>query len=386
MAAQEPGSLFVGFGYVNAWGVFQSYYTSNVMRDISPSSISWIGSIQYALVFLPGLIAGRLLDLGHFRFPFLFGSILVVVSCLITAECKKYWHFLLCQGILTGIGSGICFGPTLGIVGHWFLVKRGLALGMVAVGSSIGGTIYPIAARQLMPLIGFSWTMRVMALISMVMLSVSNLTLKPRLPPKDVPGGLFNVRVFRSPAFTIYCFATLVAFLGIYTVLTYINTSAVLVGVSPDFAFYLVSIANASSGPGRIATGIMADKFGPVNVMVPMTLASAIMTFGWPYAHTKGSLIVVAILYGFTSSSFVSALNMPVFALGEMGDVGRRLGTVMMFTAVGALCGPPISGAIFRSTGGFNAVSYYAGSVIVVATILMATTRYLILRRFWGKF
>ena len=29
---------------------------------------------QYALVFLSGLIAGRLLDLGHFRFPFLFGS------------------------------------------------------------------------------------------------------------------------------------------------------------------------------------------------------------------------------------------------------------------------------------------------------------------------
>ena len=110
-----------------------------------------------------------------FSFPFLYGSILVVVSSLITAECKKYWHFLLCQGILIGvrrfmsrfsrqthvahfiflqIGSGICFGPTLGIVGHRFLVKRGLALGMVAVGLSIGGTIYPIAARQLMLLIG----------------------------------------------------------------------------------------------------------------------------------------------------------------------------------------------------------------------------------------
>ena len=130
---------------------------------------------QYALVFLHGFIAGRLLDFGHFSFSFLFGSILVVVSSLITAKCKKYWHFLLCQGILTEvrqfmsrfsrqthvahfiflqIGSGICFGPTLRIVGHRFLVKRGLALGMVAVGPSIGGTIYPIAARQLMPLIG----------------------------------------------------------------------------------------------------------------------------------------------------------------------------------------------------------------------------------------
>ena len=45
-------------------------------------------------------------------------------------------------------------------------------------------------------------------------------------------------------------------------VLTFLDASAVLVGVSPDFAFYCVSIANASSGPVRIATGIVADKFG----------------------------------------------------------------------------------------------------------------------------
>lgn len=47
--------------------------------------------------------------------------------------------------------------------------------------------------------------------------------------------------------------------------------------------------------------------------------------------------------------------------MGEMGDIGRRLGTVFIFTGVGALIGPPISGAINRATGGVQAVSYYAG-------------------------
>jgi len=45
-------------------------------------------------------------------------------------------------------------------------------------------------------------------------------------------------------------------------VLTYIDVSAIAVGISPDFSFYLVSIANASSGLGRILTGITADRFG----------------------------------------------------------------------------------------------------------------------------
>ncbi|KAJ3512143.1 hypothetical protein NLJ89_g3694 [Agrocybe chaxingu] len=171
---------------------------------------------------------------------------------------------------------------------------------------------------------------------------------------KDTPAS--NI----SAAFTIWCFVGFMCFLGIYTVLTFIDVSAIRAGVSPDFSFYLLSIANASSGIGRILTGLLCDRVGAINVIAPMSLAAAIMTFAWPYARSQGSLIAVAILYGFASSSFVSAFNMPVYSMGEMGDVGRRLGTVMVFTAVGALCGPPISGAINTTTGNFDAVSYYA--------------------------
>jgi hypothetical protein len=37
---------------------------------------------------------------------------------------------------------------------------------------------------------------------------------------------------------------------------------------------------------------------GPLNVLAPMTLIAAGMTFAWPHARTKASLIVVAALYG----------------------------------------------------------------------------------------
>jgi nitrate/nitrite transporter NarK len=45
-------------------------------------------------------------------------------------------------------------------------------------------------------------------------------------------------------------------------VLTYIAISAVSAGVSDDFSIYLVSIANAASAFGRIASGLAADRFG----------------------------------------------------------------------------------------------------------------------------
>ena len=36
-----------------------------------------------------------------------------------------------------------------------------------------------------------------------------------------------------------------------------------------------------------------------MNVMIPFTMVAGIMTYCWPFATTKASLIVVAIIYGY---------------------------------------------------------------------------------------
>ena len=52
-----------------------------------------------------------------------------------------------------------------------------------------------------------------------------------------------------------------------------------------------------------------------------------------------------------------------MIALGEIGDVGRRTGLYMNVLAVGALLGPPISGAINETSGSYTAVGCYAGKL-----------------------
>ncbi|KXN87188.1 ATP-dependent RNA helicase eIF4A [Leucoagaricus sp. SymC.cos] len=323
---------FSTFGFVNTWGVFQSYYETHMLKDSSPSQIlDFFANLhKYALVFLPGQITGRMFDLGYLKVPFLIGTLVLILATFLVAECHEYWHFLLCQGFAIGATCGVCFGPTLSVIGHWFKKRRGIALGLTATGSSVGGTVLPIAARNLVNIVGFPWTMRIIGFILIFMLGISNITLARRLPPRNVPGGLFNLKAFKLPAFSIYCLANTIAFLGVYTVLTFIDVSAISAGISPDFSFYLVSLANAGSGVGRIFTGLLVDKYGAINVITPMTIAVAIMTFVWPYARTKDSLIAVAMIYGFTSSAYVSAFNIPLYR---------------------AVAGPPISGAINSSTG-----------------------------------
>ena len=146
-------------------------------------------------------------------------------------------------------------------------------------------------------------------------------------------------------------------------VLTYLDLSATRIGISPEFSFYLISIANAGSGLGRISCGFIADTLGPLTVAAPLTLICAIMTYIWPFATTKESLIAIGIIYGFCSGAYVSLLPMPAVMMGDIHDAGRRTGILFTVVALGAVAGPPISGAIDQATDGFKAVGYYAGNV-----------------------
>jgi len=141
--------------------------------------------------------------------------------------------------------------------------------------------------------------MRILGFILMFSLIFSNIILKRRLPPKNLPGGLLNLSAFRSPAFTIYCLSAFTIFLGLYTVLTYIDVAAPSVhGISATLSFYMLPIANASSLVGRYVCGMICDRVGPMNVMIPFTVLAGVMTFIWPYARTVHALVAVAVVYG----------------------------------------------------------------------------------------
>ncbi|KAF9254616.1 MFS general substrate transporter [Marasmius fiardii PR-910] len=380
-------NTFSTFGFVNSWGTFQAFYEKNILSNSSPSSIAWIGSVQYALVFLPGFFAGRLFDIGYFRVMISTSSILIVVATFLIPECKEYWQFLLCQGFAVGFGCGGIYSANVAVVAHWFKLRRGLAMGFVTTGAALGGIFFPVVIRTLVQNVGFPWCMRTLGFVLMTTLGMANLTLRCRLPPsKGGLHGLFDRKLFLSAPYSVYCISGFTAFLGMYTVLTFLNSSAVFYGVSPGFAIYLTAIANGTSGISRLVAGRLSDRVGPLNMIIPYTLASAALTYAWPFARNEGSLIVIAIIYGLASGAYIALLVNPIFAMGNTADVGRRVGYSNTILGFGALVGPPISGAIERSSGGFPAAGYYAGSVIVIAAAQMFLSRQLLLKwKLWGK-
>ncbi|KIM60262.1 hypothetical protein SCLCIDRAFT_1217038 [Scleroderma citrinum Foug A] len=378
---------FATFGWVNSFGVFQTYYQKHTFQNYSASSIAWIGSIQYGLIFTPALFTGRLLDLGYYKGPLAISSVIYITALFLVAECKTYTQFILCQGAATGFFAGVLFGTCPAIVSHWFLTKRCQAFSVLAMGSSIGGTIFPILVQQLFDKVGFQWTIRITALILTLSVFAANLLLRPRLPPSNMKGGLFNWAAFKNPAFACCVIAYNVALLGLYVPLIYLDLSGQAAGLSSNFTFYLISIANCASLIGRLSSGILADRYGALNTLIPTTLIAGLMTLTWPFVTSHvAPLVVVTIIYGCTTGAFVSLIPSAPARLGGMNDAGRRIGMAITAMSFGAAGGPPLAGVIQTTSCGFKDVGLYSGGVIITACILLAITRRLALGKWTGKF
>ncbi|KAI6126612.1 hypothetical protein F5141DRAFT_1247803 [Pisolithus sp. B1] len=125
-----------------------------------------------------------------------------VAALFLAAECKTFLQVTLCQGVATGFFVVMLFGSTPAIVSHWFLKKRSQASFAVLCNRwSIGGTVLPIFTQQLFMKVGFKWSVRAIAFIISFVIIVANLLIRPRLPPSNVKGGLFDWRAFKNPAF-----------------------------------------------------------------------------------------------------------------------------------------------------------------------------------------
>jgi MFS family permease len=184
--------------------VFQAYYVT--LLDRPPSDISWIGSVQVFLLFFIGTFTGRLTDAGYFRETFLVGTLLSVLGMMMASLSTQYWQLFLAQGVCCGIGNGCLFCPALSLTSTYFSKKRSLAIGLAACGSATGGLIFPAMVQQLLPKVGFGWTMRALGFLDLGCLVICNVFIRQRLPPRKA-GPIVEWNAFKEAPYTLFAVA-----------------------------------------------------------------------------------------------------------------------------------------------------------------------------------
>lgn len=123
---------------MNTWGVFQTFYQTELLQNESASDIAWIGSIQAFLLLFVGALTGPLYDYGYFRHLLASGAILMVLGMMMLSLCTEYWQIILAQGVVVGLGGGCLFVPSVAILPTYFTTRMAFSIGVAGSGSGIG--------------------------------------------------------------------------------------------------------------------------------------------------------------------------------------------------------------------------------------------------------
>ncbi|KAM5432076.1 hypothetical protein MferCBS31731_007577 [Microsporum ferrugineum] len=239
--------IFCGFGWVNAIGVFQEYYQTHQLHSYSTSSISWILSLEPFVLFAAGIVIGRVFDNYGPKWLLVIGTFLHVFGLMMTSISDKYYQFILAQGICSPLGASFVFYPALSCTATWFDKRRALAFGIVSSGSSLGGVIFPTMLSQLLPRIGFGWTLRIAGLLVFILLIIANLTIRSRIAPIPRPVRLHDyIDPFLELPFILLMLASCCGFFAMFVPINYVILEAQIDGVDPHLAGYLLTILNAA--------------------------------------------------------------------------------------------------------------------------------------------
>ncbi|KAI9713279.1 MAG: hypothetical protein M1828_001452 [Chrysothrix sp. TS-e1954] len=373
--------FFNSWGIINTFGAYQTFYESGTIFNESSSTISWIGAVQAFCLLFVGAITGPVYDAGHFRILIYLGAFLVVFGHMMLSLVTEFWQALLAQAFCVGIGAGTLFIPSVAIMATYFTTKMPFAIGIAASGSSLGGVVYPIVFHRLQPTIGFAWATRVIGFIALATFIVPATVMQMRVKP-PAKRKLLDISAFKELPYVSFVFGSTIGFMGLYVFFFYVQFFAIEKGiVDENLGFYLLAILNAGSVFGRIVPNFVAGKLGPFNMLVPCAAMSGILPLVLIGVNNVGGVVVVTLLFGFFSGTFVSLpATCFVHLTKNRAMIGTRMGMGFTCVAVGALIGTPIAGAILGSNPSnynFTGIWLFGGLLTLAGTVFMAGTRML---------
>lgn len=300
--------------------------------------------------------------------------------------CNAYWQMMLVQGVLMGIVMGFLQLPALAAVLQYFDKHRAAALGVVVSGSSIGGIVIPIALSKMLnsSSLGFGWSVRIIGFLMIPLMVFSCVVIKSRLPSRTTT--FIIASAYTQPRFILLILALFFIFIGMFTPIFFIPTYAVTTGMDPALAGYLLAIINAASTFGRIIPGVLADKYGRLNMFTVGALGTGVLVFCMNSATSNAALIVYSIVFGFTSGTIISGASAAIsLCCEDPRDIGTYMGMGLSLSGLGALIGPPVNGAFVERYGGFFEVSMFSGAMCLLGTFIALATKIATPQGIWGR-
>jgi MFS family permease len=346
-------------GCVAIGGMFSlPVFLQPIARDTgwSVTGVSGTMTIGFLAMAFTSMVWGTLSDRFGPLPVVLTGSIVIAASLALASLATSLLAFQFIFGLMVGSATAAIFAPMMATVTGWFDTHRSLAVSLVSAGMGMAPmTMSPLAAWLIT---NHDWriSMRIIALVvAAIMIPVSLLVRRPPAlesgpaEPSSEPAQpeMSRAQALRSPQFIIllltnfFCCATHSGPI-IHTV-----SYAVSCGIPMIAAVTIYSVEGLAGMGGRIAFGLLGDRFGAKRVLVLGLLAQAFGALGYVFVRELAAFYAVAAVFGFIYAGTMPLYSVLVrenFPLRMMGTV---IGGTAMAGSLGMATGPLAGGLIY---------------------------------------
>jgi MFS family permease len=370
---------------------FGSLITLTVFFAPLEQEFGWargVTSFAYAaatfMTGLLGIVMGRLADRFSPRPIVLSGAVVIGTGLLLLSRVQSLWQLYLIYGLLVGgFGTGCILIPLLTNVGSWFDRHRGIAIGAVMAGQSLGGAVMPGVARALLAHLPWRETYAVLGLGAWALLIP--MALLVRAPPglaarKAASVGAAAPVAALPPAqlTAVLCMAIVCCCICMSIPIVHVYPLAVEGAFSPAQAAGVLAALMTSSIVGRVGIGRVADALGGIRALLLASGIQTAMIFWFAQVSTLPGLLLIAVLFGLGYGGVIPCYAIIIRELIPLHRVGVSTGLVFFFGNVGMALGGYLGG-VFHDLSGAYPASYAAGALagalnlVIVGALLLAT-------------
>jgi MFS family permease len=348
----------------------------------SVTGVSSAMTVGFLAMAFSSMIWGTLSDRLGPRPVVLTGSIVLAASLALASRASSLLSFQIMFGLMVGGSIAAIFAPMMACVTGWFDTHRSLAVSLVSAGMGMAPLIMSPLAAWLISHHDWRTSMQVLAaVVAAIMIPVSLLVRRPPAVESanaaaagdGAPPDMSLAQALRSPQFIILLATNFLCCATHSGPIIHTVSYAVTCGIPMMAAVTIYSVEGLAGMGGRIAFGLLGDRFGAKRVLVTGLLAQAFGALGYVFVRELAAFYAVAALFG-----FIYAGTMPLYSvLARENFPMRMMGTVIGGTAMagslGMATGPVAGGLIYDSFASY-AWLYIGSWAVGLGAFLIALT------------
>ncbi|NJM52408.1 MAG: MFS transporter [Blastocatellia bacterium] len=306
-----------------------------------------------------GLVMGRFADRYGIAAPMFAGAAILGLGFFAAAAAPNYWLFVAAQAGLIGfLGCATTFGPLVADVSLWFRKRRGIAIGIVASGNYLAGTIWPPILTWGIEEYGWRMAYAGLGILVLVTMLPLSLLLRRRASLEDHPApaaAQASTPFIGTPALQgLLVLAGLACCVAMSMPQVHIVAYCGDLGFGPARGAEMLSLMLGFGVVSRLASGFVADKIGGTGTLIIGSFLQGLALLFYIPFDGLVSLYVVSALFGLAQGGIVPSYALIVRDYFPAREAGWRISLVLTATVIGMALGGWLSGEIFDYTGSYR--------------------------------